>query len=806
MKRLIHIAILLVMPLIAFGQGFYRLGDGFDLGAVKAAHESNGSIVFVEVLENEDYGLKTWDGFEFIDHGAIDVLPKHGVNADGNFEVLDAIVFEGDVYVLGQYDDSYTGSTPIAIAKYDGNSWSNVADQNVQGAYRLTKFVEFNNKLHLIGIFRNSGLLSYEGGSMWVPFGNVLGSDKRNDFVHDVNVFEGRMYATGEFTQQFSNLRFNLGVFANGLWEPVSTPPFLHLSKDIEVVGEKLYVSGEANHLSDYLKTFDGLGWDDVSKGLEDIEVFAFWDLAGHKDLLCLSGIFEERSTGKRFNFLLRDKNGWKFGESTFILDKEIYLLTRGTEIYAYGDFHYGSGANVGELTNNFAMLSGKLFLDKNDNCIQEETEEGLGLARIVLSPGDMEFITNRDGSFDIPISQPGNYSVSYVPQNRHTFGCGKTSVVTVTDMKSYRLPELTAVERPNIVDLELGSTMKNGWKLVRGEYNEIRLTAANRGTTTIEGASLTMKMGDWWEDVSIVPSPTSTDGDMLIWKISDLEQDEAYEIIISGTAKSEIGLYNDFCYTGEVDLPQVDIDKNDNRKTATFETVDELGPISKDCSLGEWYDPTVSSIQYTIRFKNETDKVVNNVYVEDTFDKDLISPRSIDRSQLGSSLIFKSKNLNMGDGNWRFLVTWRSSNAGIQPQGATEGADVGTIQIEFLELHDHTKNEGTELCNYAKVKLSNQEPIKTNTICSKSMNVGLDPIETPSMVQLYPNPAQDMVTLENNSFEVRTIEIYDQLARVVRTVEVNALSETDIDLANLTKGVYFVKVVGFETKKLIVQ
>lgn len=73
----------------------------------------------------------------------------------------------------------------------------------------------------------------------------------------------------------------------------------------------------------------------------------------------------------------------------------------------------------------------------------------------------------------------------------------------------------------------------------------------------------------------------------------------------------------------------------------------------------------------------------------------------------------------------------------------------------------------------------------------------------------LFPNPANDTVTLAlNSNTEIATVELYDSLGRLTHTQEIDHMNKT-MDLSAVTKGMYIVKVIvdqQIATQKLIKQ
>lgn len=76
--------------------------------------------------------------------------------------------------------------------------------------------------------------------------------------------------------------------------------------------------------------------------------------------------------------------------------------------------------------------------------------------------------------------------------------------------------------------------------------------------------------------------------------------------------------------------------------------------------------------------------------------------------------------------------------------------------------------------------------------------------IATTDTLNLYPNPASDIIHIDTNLNDLQTIVIYDALgSEVLRTNY-----QQEVSVSNLSKGIYFVKINGVSTsytKKLII-
>ncbi|MGL2965502.1 T9SS type A sorting domain-containing protein [Flavobacterium sp. XGLA_31] len=96
------------------------------------------------------------------------------------------------------------------------------------------------------------------------------------------------------------------------------------------------------------------------------------------------------------------------------------------------------------------------------------------------------------------------------------------------------------------------------------------------------------------------------------------------------------------------------------------------------------------------------------------------------------------------------------------------------------------------------------QNNIITNgyTNCSVSSNCSLqnDDFERNYTFRLYPNPAVNILNIEaNSSTKIKSIIIYNVLGQVVNTIN-NAENISSIDISNLIKGTYLIKLIRTDT------
>jgi chitinase len=89
-------------------------------------------------------------------------------------------------------------------------------------------------------------------------------------------------------------------------------------------------------------------------------------------------------------------------------------------------------------------------------------------------------------------------------------------------------------------------------------------------------------------------------------------------------------------------------------------------------------------------------------------------------------------------------------------------------------------------------------------TIFTSCLSSGVEEVATSASLRLYPNPAEEQLTVESELFKEQSLSIYNAFGQVVLQQEIVA-AKTVIDISDLSAGFYTVSVGGV-TEKIIVQ
>lgn len=132
---------------------------------------------------------------------------------------------------------------------------------------------------------------------------------------------------------------------------------------------------------------------------------------------------------------------------------------------------------------------------------------------------------------------------------------------------------------------------------------------------------------------------------------------------------------------------------------------------------------------------------------------------------------------------------------------------DAGTDSGSDYNSSNMDMNPKGPISNLQGIAPFSSEKVGTLTITLEEVILGIEDQDEIKSISIYPNPAQNYITVSNRS-AINSIEIYSVLGnKVLEKSNLNSLSET-IDISHLPSGIYLINTVDTEkrsaTKKLV--
>lgn len=805
-KWVLHIVLILLVAVNATGQGIGPAGTvGWENSHVIC--EADNGFVAVTYDADRVYDLNVWDRGGWIQLGSIDLLPKHGSNPDGEFEVQDVRSFNGKIYVAGKYVLKLTGNTRNYVVVWDGSSWTDLNHTLVTKSADVHGLVEMNNELFLVGMFGTtsvtSNLLKLNPDQSWSEYGDLLTGDAASDFINDAHVIDNKLYLSGGFTVPKLTGQKILASLDNAKWVVESPVPFQSGAANFGVYDGNLVLLGDPTiNTYDYFRYKENASWYNMSAGLEEVEVISVNKLTQIKDKLWASGQFKNLSDSEIFNLMYFDGTSWTLASAGQI-SNDLQLVAQSDRGYIYGNFNFASVTNFGMIYSDHALLSGTIYNDEDNNCLKGSNETGVENAMVELVGTDLVFIVNSDGSYNIPV-KAGDYTIRVVTPLYWNSPCTSTRQVSVTELTSYSDLDFGIRQIPDKIDIDGYITDFNGWVLQKGKEGTISFCVSNKGTADAGTVKVKLTYNSQLSGVRFDPAPLSYGPGEAEWELSSLKAGETKCFMLTALVPSDVS--GDLKFDYEILLPDdTDENESDNTGTTTVSTTsDAIPPLYKSMRGGAKLADNPNQVAYKIRFQNTGTSTINRVVVLDTFDKDIY----IDVEGVGFSYPFGQKPelrmeyLEVGD-NYQWIYTWIWDGISFPDSASNPDKSVGFVDVE-INLFDGMHPKGTEICNQAQVKYDNNEPGKTNQVCATVGDVSVPGSPNADPFSVRPNPASNVIYVQNPVSETTVLTLISTDGRVVRKIELRANEVQEIDISGLTNGVYFLTAPGYSATRVL--
>lgn len=447
--------------------------------------------------------------------------------------------------------------------------------------------------------------------------------------------------------------------------------------------------------------------------------------------------------------------------------------------------------------------LNGIVYHDANGDCSHLFSEIGIPTLAVTL--------TNATNSFMVWSNAAGYYAFSSVPVGTYTVKVnGSVSGYTTVCVGS--MPHLVTISSTVSVSQDFAMTCGGGFDIATtgislshgffpGQINRIlpHVGILNGTCNFVIPGKVKMVLTPC---VTYVPGgvlvnppsliiPAAT-GDTLVWNVSDINNIGNfgyynYAVSVATCTSAVVG--STACIKMIVLPTSGDVNITNNTFTRCFVIGVAYDPNYKEVTpKGTGVDGSIpastNDLTYTLHFQNTGTAMATNIYLLDTISTnlDLYSIEIVSASHSlvpyllsGRTMKFMFPYINLPDSNANEelshgYVTYRIKlNSGLAP--------------------------GTKIKNTGYIYFDYNAPVVTNTALNTIETLaGFKEFETKNNFSVYPNPAQDRITIGVSENTPSNIVISDILGKELMQVQTNEL-QTEINVSSLKEGVYFIKV-----------
>jgi len=427
-------------------------------------------------------------------------------------------------------------------------------------------------------------------------------------------------------------------------------------------------------------------------------------------------------------------------------------------------------------------LISGKVFLDSNQDGNYNDGDFALAGREVFLNEGEYILQSNEGGDFVLYVRNGNHVLTSNPPPawnstpEQHTFNLSGTP----DTLEANFAWTPAAIER----DLRIDGIGLTATRFGFDARYRIKLT--NEGTT-VESGTIRANFDDGLTYVDATPQPNLIDVSYLEWQFTNLIPLESRwtEVKMSiSTSLNSIG--DSLCSVFSVDPYDGDLSRYNNSDTLCQIITGAVDPNDKLVQpLGTTPEgivsPATDLFTYTIRFQNTGTDTAFRVIIIDQLDE------HFDLSTF--EMVASSHPYDLEVDSNR-VTTWTLDNILLPDSNVNVEGSNGFLQYDIRPLANQPI--GTQFTNEADIYFDFNDPVRTNrTLNTFDITLGLG-IDQILEFKLYPNPSAEkaILTFENYTRSKAILEIYDLNGKLVLLDEQYG-EAFDIDRTSLPGGTY---------------
>lgn len=426
-------------------------------------------------------------------------------------------------------------------------------------------------------------------------------------------------------------------------------------------------------------------------------------------------------------------------------------------------------------------VATGAVYWDQNANGTREPGEPGYPFATLHQQPENAMHGVAADGSFAWPMPI-GNYTLTTSGTSPYVQSVSPAQYALSFTSNGQVLTgnDFGAVLQPNIQDLRIDLTELWG---VPGFDAYGTITCQNVGTIPVD-ATVTFQLDADLDWVSGTPVPASVNGNTVTWSVPALQVGETRQLSVVAHTDENVPLGTPITSTAQIDPVASDATPADNVSVANSEVVAPVDPNDKQVEPAALTPAEVSSdaheLTYTIRFQNTGNWPAVNVVVLDTLSPDL---------QWSSFHLVSSGHpctWELSDGG---VLSFRFE--GINLPDSTNDEPHSHGFVKFAIKPATTLQQGMIVANSADILFDFNAPVRTlPAVFTVDDEAGIQETAQ-SMIQVFPNPVNEVVNLRVNTTGIARIQVLDALGREQLQEKATTGGMVSLPVHGLASGFY---------------
>lgn len=443
-------------------------------------------------------------------------------------------------------------------------------------------------------------------------------------------------------------------------------------------------------------------------------------------------------------------------------------------------------GFDVPDLGPACGTVSGSLYFDHDQDCVQDANDPGIPYRVLTIQPAGEYAITDVDGTYDhglaygnFTIEQPADDIVQLCPANNpEPFTIDNLNPAAVIDFAD-----------SSTIALDVSATMFSN--AARPGFNLTYFGRANNLSGQQSGAlDLTIAFDPLLSFVSATPAPSSTTATSVTWNgLAALSGFGEANVSVQLSVPANPGLIGTVL-SATIDVSQSITESSlANNTTVLFRTItgsydpnDKTAITSSNSSSTEYFINTDEYIDYVIRFQNTGTDTAFTVVITDTLQTEL------DMSTFLQGLASHPFTVSFKPGR---VVEWRFETILLPDSNTNEPASHGLVTFRIQPQLPLVA--GTIVSNAADIYFDFNPPVRTPpAVLVAQSPMGISYSGASATLLLYPQPASDRVYVKGATAN-STYQLLQADGRLMRS---GPFDENGIDVSGLSAGTYLVVVI----------
>ena len=395
----------------------------------------------------------------------------------------------------------------------------------------------------------------------------------------------------------------------------------------------------------------------------------------------------------------------------------------------------------------------------------------------------DYGTITDANGDYTL-YTDEGNNTLTALSANMNFTFTPASQQVNFTGYGNQTTIDFCAEAATTINDLSVAFLPINNAR--PGFSSNYQIVVTNNGTTSLDGEILLTYDENLQTFIVASPSETATTTNTISFSFTGLDpfQSDYINLQFLNAQPPTLNGGDSLDFNIEITTSVIDDNPSDNEFTYSQEVVNSFDPNDKSVLEGSevYIEEAINYLHYMVRFQNTGTANAQKVVVKDTLSDNL------DWSSLQMVSASDDYQVNIVNGN---ALEFVFDNIDLPFEDADEEGSQGYISYKIKPKQGIVV--GDIIAGDAAIYFDFNEPIITNEVSTEIIeNLSVAAKELSSRIQLYPNPTEHVMYIENNSSErIDQVGVYTITGQQI-LVENKA---QQINLSSLNTGIYFVKI-----------